>query len=267
MATKVLTVLPPIWSNASVKAWYLQQLEELLSAASLDLEWYLGRAWIEQPPTIGLAHDAAVTNIEKALAAWGRKWGLRFNRMSSEIAASFAARNQQATQYSMQQALKDAGFTVKFTPTRKSVEAYKAVAAENVGLIRSIGQKYHTDVQEKVWAAVRVGGDLSKLSQDLRKTYGVSVRRAALIATDQNAKARAIMEATRRQELGIKEAIWVHSSAGKTPRPEHVRWGRERKRFDLSRGMYSEVDGQYVYPGTPINCRCSSRAIIPGIHT
>jgi uncharacterized protein with gpF-like domain len=254
----------PVWTNVGVHRWYYDALDRLLREATDDLDERLRKAWDEAPPAIGFAHDA-VGNLDRALAVWGRKWGLKFERMADSIADSFAAKSQRVTEFSMRAMLKDAGFTVAFKPTRKSVEAYKAVAAENVALIRSIGQKYHTDVQERVWNAVRVGNDLSKLSIDLRKTYGISVKRAALISRDQANKARAVMEATRRQELGIIEAVWVHSHAGKVPRPEHVAWGREKKRFRLDRGMYSDVDGAYVWPGTPINCRCSSRAIIPGI--
>jgi len=262
----VSTVLKPIWPSAAIQAWYYQQLDDLLRAAAQDLSTDLSRAWVEAPPEIGMAQDATpVTNLNRALNAWGRKWTARFDKMSRTIAANFAARNAQATEYSMMQELKRAGFTVQFRPTLKSMEAYRAVAAENVGLIKSIGQKYHTDVREKVWSAVRVGGDLSTLSQDLRKTYGVSVRRAALIARDQSAKAKAVIEGTRRLEIGITKAVWVHSSAGKEPRPEHVRWSRDHKVYDIAKGMYSAVDGQYVWPGTPINCRCSSMPLIPGI--
>ena len=90
-----------------------------------------------------------------------------------------------------------------------------------------------------------------------------SVRRASLIARDQTHKAHAIMEEARRAEVGITEAIWVHSHAGEVPRPEHLAWGREKKRYDIKKGMWSEVDQEWVWPGTAINCRCSSMAIIP----
>ena len=262
---RIVTLARPIWTSAALTAWYAQQLYQVLFEAAMDLEGAIGRAWIEQRPEIGLSQDAAVGNLDKTLNHWARKWTSRFNRMSAKIAAAFAARSQQATEYSMQQMLKDAGWTVQFRPTRNSMEAYRAVAAENVGLIKSIGEKYHADVREKVWSAVRGGFDLSRLSIELRKTYGVSVKRAALIARDQSAKAKAVIEATRRQELGITEAVWRHSHAGRVPRPTHVRM--DGKRYEIAKGMWDSEENAWVHPGQLINCRCSSSALIPGIHT
>jgi uncharacterized protein with gpF-like domain len=257
-------ILPPIWPSAATKAWYYEQLYALLSAAANDIDVYISVAWAEKPPEIGFAQDASsVTNIERALNVWGKKWTARVDKASRKIAASFASRSQQATEYSMRQALKAAGFTVQFRPTQKSIDAYRAVAAENVGLIKSISSKYHSDVRERVWNSVRVGGDLSSLSIQLRKTYGISVRRAALIARDQNVKAKAVIEATRRQEVGITKAIWRHSSAGEVPRPTHVKMSG--KVFDIAKGMWDSNEGAWVHPGSLINCRCSSEAILPGL--
>jgi SPP1 gp7 family putative phage head morphogenesis protein len=212
------------------------------------------------------ASDASPTKeLQRALQRWGDKWVKRFDLMSKGIAADFAAKNQRATQIGMQASLKKAGFAVSFKPTRASIEAYKAVAAENVALIKSIAQKYHTDVQAQVWESVKRGGDLKTVSEKLEKTYGVTRRRAALIARDQNAKAKATIEAVRHQELGIKQAIWMHSRAGKVPRPCHVKMNN--KLYDLAVGMFDKEENEYVHPGQLINCRCTMRPYIPGFET
>jgi SPP1 gp7 family putative phage head morphogenesis protein len=195
------------------------------------------------------------------LAKWAKKWTGRFDRMSLSLAKKFTGRAFQATEFSMRAAFKRAGFVVEFKPTRASLQAYRAVAAENVGLIKSIPTEYLTDVQAKVWESVKSGADMSTLSQGLRETYDVTTKRAALIARDQNNKAKAVIENTRRQQLGIKQAIWQHSHAGKVPRPTHVRMNG--KTFDLDKGMYDSHEKKYVWPGQLINCRCTSRAIIP----
>ena len=111
-------VLRPIWENASVRDWYYHQIEQMLRGSALGLDVELTRAWVEKPPEIGLAQDATpVTTIERALNVWGRRWTARFDKMSRKIANDFAARSKQATEYSMQQSLKAAGFTVTFSPT------------------------------------------------------------------------------------------------------------------------------------------------------
>ena len=214
-----------------------------------------------------VASDAINTprQLQRELEKWGDRWVKRFDAMSQQIADNFAARNQQATQSAMRATLKQAGFTVPFKATKKSIEAYKAVAAEQVGLIKSIAQKYHRDVQTQVWESVKRGADMKTLSDKLEKTYGVTRRRAALIARDQNAKAKATIEAVRHQELGIKQAIWMHSRAGKEPRPTHVKMNN--KLYNLDQGMWDEDEGEYVHPGQLINCRCTMRPYIPGFET
>ena len=213
-----------------------------------------------------LAFDAApptgTKGLQAALAKWGQQTIKRFDLMAKTIADAFANRTKDATETAMRAQLKKVGFTVKFVPTQKSVEAYRAVAAENIALIKSIPRKYHERVEQEVWNAVRVGSDLNKLSTNLRKAHRITTDRAALIARDQNAKAKATIERVRQMELGITRGVWMHSHAGKEPRPTHVRMND--KEYDLAKGMYDSDEGEWVHPGQLINCRCTNRPVIEG---
>jgi hypothetical protein len=219
-------------------------------------------------PEWRLAFDApsSTVKLHKALKKWGDKWRGKFDKLSDTIAKKFANRSFVSTEIAMKAALREAGFTVSFKATPKVLESYKLVVAENVGLIRNLQASYYNKIQQDVWASVRAGADMHTLSRKLQDSYGIEEKRAALISRDQNAKAKAVLETTRRQELGIRQAIWQHSSGGKEPRPVHVAWGRESKVFDLDKGLYDPDEGEYVFPGQLINCRCTSRAIIPGIN-
>lgn len=253
-----------MFANRGVQAWYTHQLDAIVGAAHDDLMRVLHAAYATTAaPAVGFASDAPdrVTKVDTALKKWGAQWQRRFDKLSSTLSKTFAARAFRATEFSMMAAFKRAGFTVAFKPTRSSLQAYKVVAAENVGLIKSIPQEYLTDVQAKVWQSVKAGADLSSLSQELRETYNVTTRRAALIARDQNAKAKAVIENVRRQELGIREAIWQHSSAGRVPRPAHV--AMNGATYKLDEGMYDPVEKKHIWPGQLVNCRCTSRAVIP----
>lgn len=251
-----------VWPNPGVERWYKQQLVALLTHAHFDIATEVGMIMHDNPPDIGFANDApsATVQIDRAMKSWAKKWTLKFDKLSLDLAKKFAGKNFQDAERGMRAAFRDAGLTVKFDITKKSKGAYKMVVAENVNLIKSIPQKYLTDVQSNVWASVMKGGDMASLSRKLKKTYDISTDRAALIARDQNNKAKAIIENVRRQEIGITEAIWQHSSAGREPRPTHV--AMDGKTFKLAKGMYDSDEGEYVYPGQLINCRCTSRAII-----
>lgn len=65
---------------------------------------------------------------------------------------------------------------------------------------------------------------------------------------------------TRQQGLGLTRATWLHSTAGKHPRPEHV--AASGKPYDIAKGMF--LEGRWTWPGVEINCRCVSVPIVPG---
>lgn len=62
------------------------------------------------------------------------------------------------------------------------------------------------------------------------------------------------------QSLGVTRGIWIHTSAGKTYRETHVKM--DGKEFDLSKGLYDSAVGDYVFPGSLPNCRCTYRPVL-----
>lgn len=275
---RTVKTIPAIHANAGVEAWYRNELESLVIQAQLELARIVNEGVPDltvQPQTAALvkmsgvesliAFDAPpVAKLDRELKAWAKKWGVKFDKVSVTIAQKFAAKATRMTDTQMAAALKQAGFTVRFRPTTVSLNAYKAVAAENVQLIKSIPAQYLTNVQSAVWSSVRAGADMATLSAQLRKQYQLTTERAALIARDQNNKAKATIETTRRLELGITHAIWQHSSGGREPRPTHV--AMNGIMFPLNKGLYDSAEKAYVLPGQLINCRCTSRAVIPGFN-
>nr|WP_277347156.1 phage minor head protein [Collimonas pratensis] len=133
--------------------------------------------------------------------------------------------------------------------------------SEQVGLIKSIASQHLTEVQGLVMRSVADGRDLGTLAKGLEDRYGITKRRAALIARDQNNKATATITRVRQDSLGITEAVWMHSHAGKHPRPSHV--AANGKRYTIKEGMY--LDGVWTWPGREIGCRCISKSVIPGL--
>lgn len=266
----------PVFPNAGVEAAYRDRLQAIVLAMSKDMLASVRGALAEAnglphqliPMLPAAAMDAKAARpslaplLRKALSKWSVLWTQRIEKVSTSIARDFAVQNKNATSAAMQAKLAKAGFTVKFKPTPASTSALDAIIAENVGLIRSIPQKFLTDVEASVWQAVMAGSDLDTLSRDIKTKYGVAWRRAALIASDQNAKAKAAMERARREEVGITEAIWMHSHAGVTPRPTHV--AMNDVKYKVGVGMWDPAVNKHIWPGTEINCRCTDRAVIPG---
>ena len=213
----------------------------------------------------GFAKDAAdgtpVMQLRKELRKLTQRWQASFNGLAETLSKEFAERVKSNTDAALTGNLKERGLAVKFTMTDEMRNAYQAAIGEQVGLIKSIASEHLTGVEGIVMRAVSEGRDLGELSRALQKKYGVTKRRAALIARDQNNKATSALQEARQQHLGITEGIWKHSHAGKHPRPSHLKADGEK--FELAKGMY--LDGKWVKPGQEINCRCTWNPIIPGI--
>lgn len=273
----------PVFPNAGVEAWYAARLQWIVHNMASDLLKRVRAAWAE-----GIATDEQIaaelyamtmgqdvkkmtakptrgTLLRRALGEFGTTWTKRIDDMSASIARDFALKNKAATSTAMRAKLKKAGFAVQFKLTDRMKDAYAAVVEYNVGLIKSIPQEYLTDVQTSVWQSVISGHDLKTLTDDLQDKYEIAWKRAALIASDQNSKAKAVFERTRRLDVGIKRAKWLHSHAGKVPRPTHVK--KNGKSYDVAKGWYDPDADEYIWPGTLIKCRCADAAEIPGFET
>lgn len=255
----------PTFPNAGVEAWYRTQLQTIVNEMAQDMLDTVRRAWRDA----GLAQDARkrptpAVLLDRALSKWGGLWVHRLNTTATKLATNFAQRNKRATEQSMKAALADAGFTVRFTADKLTRNAVDAVIAENVGLIKSIPERYLTDVQVEVMQNVMTGSDLNALANGLVEKYGIAHRRAAFIAKDQNHKAKAAIERARRLDAGITRAKWKHSHAGKDPRPTHVAMDGEL--YDISTGMFDEAVNHNVWPGTEPHCRCTDEPQIPGFN-
>lgn len=252
--------------NAGVEAWYRTRLDAIIARMHASVSRGVVGLYAELAPPPGHAFDArrpppTSLLLRRALNKWGGLWRDRINDLSLDLAERFARKNFTVTQAAVKSAFEAAGWTVKFTPTAKSVADYHAVVGENVNLIKSIPAQYLKGIETAVWDSVMRGGDMATLAKRLEKEHGITKRRAATIARDQNAKAKATIEQTRRTEMGVTHAVWMHSAGGKVPRKTHV--AMDGKPYLIKRGMWDSDEGEYVLPGQLINCRCISKAVIP----
>jgi len=253
--------------NVGVEAGYANALLVPIGTMNADVEAELAADWARGVNTVGFATDAPNLTllVQRSLERLTKRWETRFDAMAHRIADKFATQAWTATDNGVRASFAKAGFTVKFKPTRAMKDAYAVRVQANVDLIRTIPQQYLKDVKTQVWNAVTAGSDMSRLTADIQKVYKVTQHRASFIARDQNNKAKAAFEDARRKELGIEEAIWTHSSAGKEPRTTHVAAAKRKQRYKISEGWLDPAVNKHIWPGTEINCRCMSKAIIPGV--
>ena len=248
--------------NTGIEAAYRKRLDSLISQMVKSVDYWVRAAYKNNTPEIDLAMDALPSQVmNKRLQELTDRWVKRFEDESEKIAKEFVGKTQKYVDTSFQNALKDAGWSVAFKPTRAIKDAMNAAIYENVSLIKSIPSQYMTDVEGIVMRGVTRGRDLSYITDELEKRYGITRRRAVLISRDQSNKMTSVITNARRAELGLYEAVWIHSGAGREPRPSHVKAGRDKLTFDIRVG--AEIDGERIFPGEAINCRCSSKTVLP----
>lgn len=256
MVSGQMRSLPAVHASAAIEIAYRRRLTRLIESMHRSLSWWIGAAYRQNAPELArLAADASPARVMvAAIRRLRRQWERQFDALAKDLAAWFAKEQAQRSDTALRSALRRGGFSVRFTKTRAMNDAYQAIIAENVGLIKSIPQQYLTQVEGMVMRSVQSGRDLAPLAKDLQDQFGVTKRRAALISRDQNNKASAVLLRVRHQELGITHARWVHSRAGKTPRPSHVKASQDGVVYEISTGWYDPDEGQRIWPGTLINC-------------
>lgn len=259
-------ILPAIFPNAGLAVQYRKRVDALLEEMQHSLMRWLVAQWRRNPPVLA-SDELPATGLADEMARLGRRWQSRFDDLAPALAEYFATAAQRRVAGRLEQILDEGGMTVQFRMSRPVRDTMRAVVEENMGLIRSIGQEHLAAVEGHVMRSVGLGRDLASLTRALEDQFGVAKRRAAMISRDQNAKATAAFQRIRQTEAGIKRAKWIHSGAGKHPRPEHIAFAAGRLGgpfYDVEKGAF--LEGEWCWPGTQINCRCISKPVVEGFN-
>lgn len=251
--------LKPVHPNQGIAAQYRRKLKKLIAEMDNSIMYWLRAKYRQNMPEI--AQDASPANqLQTEMRRLSRRWQSKFNDGADDLARWFAQKTKDYSDGSLDRILRDAGFVVDFKMTDSVQNAFTAMVNENVGLIKSIAEQHLGQIEGMVMRSVASGRDLEYLTKELKKRHAITNRRAELIARDQNNKATAVITRQRQKDLGLTQAIWRHSTAGKHPRPSHVQANGEV--YDIDKGMY--LDGVWTFPGTEVGCRCISVPVIPG---
>lgn len=194
-----------------------------------------------------------------------KRWTSRFDDMADELAKWFGHQTLNRTDAAMMKILKDSGFAIDLDMTPAVRAILKATIAQNVSMIKSIPQQSLGQVEAMVMRAVQTGREQSELVKDLQSHFGVTRKRAMLIARHQNNLATASITKARQLEVGITKARWRHSYGGKTPRPTHIKASKDNVIYDVAKGWYDPHEKKFIWPGELIGCRCVAIPIIEGM--
>ena len=253
----------PLRPSAGLEAWYRRELKKAIKEMSHSVEYWLRAVYRRREDEI-IAEDASPAwNIWEDLKRTMKRWQKYFDELGERLARRFVGRLSKAEKARFEQALKDAGWTVKFRTPRGVNNILQSAVIENVKLIKNLPEKYFMDVQSACSIAIQNGKDLEFLERELRKIEGINERRARTIARDQSNKITAALDREHASNLGITDAVWVYTYGSKEPRHTHVEM--DGKRFKLSEGLYDPNPkvARKIQPAELINCRCMYRMLLP----
>lgn len=262
----------PIHPNLGLQREYRRKLLELVDEMYASVTWWIGAEYRRQLPRImeydGKGMDASpAADLMKALRRRLRQWQRRFDEKSDMLAQWFAREAAKSASTAVAASVAGvtghtvAGIAVEFQMTRAMNNAIASIVFENTSLIRSLPQKAFLEIEGLVMRGARTGYDAGRLTDELQKRFGVTRRRAEFISRDQMNKATEALSRVRMQELGIAEAVWIHSGTPKQPRPTHLKFNGQV--FQLDQGLYDADAHRYVQPGELPNCYCTKRPLIP----
>ncbi len=130
----------------------------------------------------------------------------------------------------------------------------KLFSTQNATLIRSLPSQELDRVAGTVERGLQQGLTYKDISKEIKKSFGITQRRATLIARDQTKKLNSSLTQLRQEELGVEEYIW-QTSGDERVRETHRQNDGKIFRWDKP----SKVTG---HPGHDINCRCIARPVL-----
>lgn len=133
----------------------------------------------------------------------------------------------------------------------------KLFASQNAQLIRSLPAQELDQVAQIIERGLQEGSRFHSMTQEIQQRFGITRRRAKLIARDQTSKLNASLTKLRQQELGVEEYVW-QTAGDERVRPSHRAHDGKKFRWD-------NPPKDTGHPSTDINCRCVAVPVLEGL--
>lgn len=145
--------------SAPIRNRYEARVHALLDIMSADVIKAVKRQWqSDEPETVLLGSDKSPSELLRELMRrLGKHWQSRFDELADNMADYFSTAVQKRCDLTLAAQLRKAGMSVRFKMTAPMRDAFNAVRAENVSLIKSIGQQHLAKVEQLVMQSVSQG--------------------------------------------------------------------------------------------------------------
>ena len=127
----------------------------------------------------------------------------------------------------------------------------------NVSLIETIPEQTLDKMHDIVYEGFTKGKTTTRIVNEIQRAYGISKRRAKLIARDQTAKLNGQIQQAQQRDAGIEEYIW-YTTGDNRVRSSHRELHGKKFRWD---DPPVNKDGRKCNPGEDYQCRCIGRPV------
>lgn len=240
---------------------YNAKLQALVKAVKRDIDEQI------MPVVKRTAHEY-VTDAAFIADGWATDINTAINRLIaqwvSKLGADAIAREfvRSASSYSGRKMRKSFGVNLYNQPNL--TEYLEAAANQNIKLIQSIPMQYLDQVNNIVVTNMRTGNRPSAIEKQLQEQFGVTQRRAKMIARDQTAKITSEISEKRQRAAGFEYFQWVTSKDQRVRDRHHeiantvTKYGKGIYRWD---DLPKSDKGVPISCGSDYQCRCIAIAI------
>jgi SPP1 gp7 family putative phage head morphogenesis protein len=234
---------------------------EVSAIRSYDLGMWTAPGWDRVRATAErLRVDAAEDQIKAVLDRITLQLAREFPpRKFRTLAEQVFERTSEFQRAQLSQQVKAAVGLDPLIADRNLEEIAAAFVRENVALIKTISERYFSEVEDITLDAVRSGRRASDVSKEIEERYGISERNARRIANDQVGKAFGDLNKERMTELGVTRYTW------RTVKDNRVRDSHDDldgEVFEWDEPPTDSETGEEVIPGSPVNCRCWAEPVL-----
>jgi len=236
----------------------VKQVKESISKEVMPLVRQLAPEYTQDAVvTTDAWSDLILSTMGRLVQRWQSE---NFGSGAGRIAADFV---QAALKKSERDMKRSVGIDV-FSGNKVLQDYLRASAQQNAQLIRSIPGKYLEEVQTQVMANMRAGMRPSYIEKALQEQYGVTQRRAKMIARDQTSKIQGELAEKQQTSAGFEYFQWVDAD------DERVRTRHraiDEKVTAYGKGIYRwdnlplSDKGVPIKPGSDYQCRCIARPV------
>ncbi len=263
ISEKKIKSTKPVEIAKGVGVKYNAELQEMVNMIRADISNTLN----EQIKSLEFEYtaDSWVDIIQSSILALKSKWSNEiFQAWANRTASTFVQAVNLQNQKQMTKQFSRFGIDV-FNANSVVSDYLQASIADNTQLIQSIASQYLERVETIVITNMRAGMRPSKIEQQLVDQFGVTKRRARMIARDQTSKTSNGLARKRMQASGVEYFQWI-TSKDERVRSRHRRIANKMTAYGL--GVYKwdnlplSDSGEPIACGDDYQCRCIARPVL-----